>query len=93
MSPQIITNEEFTSIKQAQAGLTNLLKKASKKGAFYRVLKNNKPVGVLIPNIVWESLIEDLQALSSPRYLKSIQKARASKKRYSAKQVKKILAI
>lgn len=93
MSGQIITNEEFTSVKEAQSGLTKLIKSAAKRGAFYRLMRNNKPLGVLIPNEVWENLVEDLEALSSPAYLERIRKARKSKKRYSAKQVKKTLGV
>ena len=88
---QLINNEKFTNIQEAQAGLTRLLKKADKKSFFYRVMKNNKPLGVLIPNSLWLSFLEDLEALSSRKYLASIKKARLSKKRYSAKEVKKSL--
>ena len=91
MTKQLITNEEFTSIQEAQAGLSKLFKKASKKGSFYRVLKNNNSLGVLIPDNIWESLLEDLEALSSPSYLTMIEKSRASKKRYSGREVKKLL--
>jgi len=65
----MIADEKFTSIQEAQAGLAKLLASAEKTGDFYRVLKNNKPVGVLLPNKTWEALIEDLEALSSKRYL------------------------
>ena len=93
MDKQIIANEEFTSIQKAQAGLTRLLERAARKGSFYRVMKNNKPLGVLIPDSLWLSFLEDLEALSSQRYLESIKKARLSKKRYSAKEVKKMLGV
>lgn len=93
MYKQLITNEEFTSIQEAQAGLTKLLKQAEKKGKFYRVMKNNKPLGVLIPDRIWESLLEDLEALSSRAYIEDIQKARLSKKRYSSDEVKKKLNV
>jgi len=93
MYKQLITNEEFTNIQEAQAGLTRLFSKASRKGNFYRVMKNNKPLGVLIPDNIWSSFLEDLEALSSTAYLETIRKARLSKKRYSSKEVKKILGI
>lgn len=38
----MIKKEKFTSIQEAQAGLTNLLKTAEKEGFFYRVLRRNK---------------------------------------------------
>ena len=93
MDKQLIANEKFTNIQEAQAGLTRLLKKAARKGNFYRVMKNNEPLGVLIPDKLWLSFLEDLEALSSQRYLESIKKARLSRKRYSAKETKKILGI
>ena len=88
---QLIKKERFTSIQAAQAGLTNILKKAEDGEFFYRVLRNNEPIGVLLPNNLWEDLIEDLEALNSPNYLKSIEESRASTKRYSAEEVKKKL--
>lgn len=93
MITQLIASEEFTNIQEAQAGLVRLFNKAEVKGNFYRVLRNNKPVGVLVPNRIWESFVEDLQALSSPSYLKMIEKSRGDKKRYSAAEVKKKLKI
>lgn len=93
MNKQLISNEKFTSIQKAQAGLTRLLQRAAKKGSFYRVMRNNKPLGVLIPDSLWASLLEDLEALSSRAYLESIREARLSKKRYSSQEVKKVLGI
>lgn len=90
---QLIAEEEFTSVQKAQAGLTKIFKEASKKGKFVRVMRNNKPLGVLVPDRVWESFLEDLEALSSESYLKRIAKSRASKKRYSLEEVKKELGL
>lgn len=89
MIRQIITDEKFTSVQEAQAGLARLLDKAEKDGGFYRVLKNNKPVGVLLPNKTWESLIEDLEALASKKYISQIRKARREKREFSSAQIKK----
>lgn len=91
--PQLITSEDFTSIQKAQAGLTKVFKKAERNGKFVRVLRNNEPVGVLVPNLMWESFLEDLEALSSPNYLKRIAESRADKVRYSSAQVKKMLGM
>lgn len=93
MIRQLIADEDFTSIQQAQAGLTRIFKQAEKRGKFVRVMRNNKPLGVLVPNDVWESYLEDLEALSSPSYLKRIAKSRADKKTYSMEEVKKRLGI
>jgi len=85
--------EDFASVQEAQAGITKLFTKAKNKGKFVRVMRNQEPLGVLIPNNLWESLIEDLEALSSPNYLKSIEEARKDKKTYSSGDVDKILGL
>lgn len=90
---QLITNEDFTSVQKVQAGVTKLLKKAEKDGKFVRILRNNQPVGVLLPNTIWESFLEDLEAISSESYLKRIAKSRADKKTYTMEEVKKRLGI
>lgn len=89
---QLIRDEKLVNIQKAQAGLTKLLVGASKTGIYYRVLKNDKPLGVLIPENMWKELIEDLEALSSPNYIKRIAQSR-NEKTYSASQVKKMLGI
>lgn len=90
---QLITDEDFTSVQKAQAGLSRIFKKAQRDGKFVRVLRNNQPLGVLVPNQIWESFLEDLEALSSETYLKRIAKSRADKIHYSSDQVKKMLGI
>lgn len=90
---QLISNEGFTSVQKAQAGLTKVFKKAAKDSKFIRVLRNNEPLGVLVPNHIWESFIEDLEAMSSTSYLKQIAKSRSDKVRYSSTQIKKMLGI
>lgn len=90
---QLIANEDFTSVQKAQAGLTKIFKKAAKDGKFVRVMRNNEPLGVLIPDRIWESFLEDLEALSSENYLKRIAKSRADKKTYTMEEVKKRLGI
>lgn len=89
--PRFQHNEEFASIHEVQAGTSRLLEKAAAKGSYIRVIKNSKPIGVLMPNSTFERFTEDLLALSSPDYLRNIQKARAEKKQYSSKQIKKML--
>lgn len=90
---QLIADEDFTSVQKAQAGLTKVFKKAEKDGKFVRVMRNNEAIGVLVPNRVWESFLEDLEALSSETYLKRIAESRASKKRYTMEEVKKELGL
>lgn len=90
---QLITNEDFASVQKVQAGVTRILKKAERDGKFVRVMRNNEPVGVLVPNRVWESFLEDLEAMSSESYIKRIAKSRADKKTYTMEEVKKSLGI
>ena len=93
MVKQLISKEKFTSVRDAQSGLAKLFAKASRENGFYRVLRNNKSLGVLIPDSVWESFLEDLEALSSPAYLRRIEFSRKDKERYSSDDVKKMLGI
>lgn len=90
---QLIADEKFTNIQRAQAGLTKLFEEASKSWTFYRVMKNDKPLGVLIPQEMWEDFVEDMEALSSPAYLARIKKARSEKKTYTMEQIKKELGM
>lgn len=93
MLRQLITSEDFTSVQKVQAGVTKIFKKAEKDGKFVRVMRNNRPVGVLVPNQVWESFLEDLEALSSENYLKRIAKSRADKKIYTLEEVRKQIGL
>lgn len=93
MIQQLINDEKFTNIQNAQAGLTKLFSQASSTSSFYRVLKNDQSLGVLVPNNMWESLVEDMEALSSPLYRTQIAASRLDKKRYSSSQIKKELGI
>jgi len=93
MIKQLINDEKFTNIQKAQAGLTRLFLEAKKTGSFYRVLKNDQPLGVLLPDRLWQSLVEDLEALSSPNFRQKIAKARKEKKTIKASEVKKQLGL
>ena len=93
MSPQLITQEDFTSVQEAQAGITRLFKKAAQNGKFYRVMRNQTPLGVLIPNALWDSFLEDLEALYSTTLKQRIQTSRQNKTRYTATQVKGLLRL
>jgi PHD/YefM family antitoxin component YafN of YafNO toxin-antitoxin module len=93
MIKQLINDEKFTNIQKAQAGLTRLFLEAEKTGSFYRVLKNDQSLGVLLPDRLWQSLVEDLEALSSPNFRQKIAKARKEKKTIKASEVKKQLGL
>ena len=93
MARQLISQEMFTSVQKVQAGISRLFKTAAKKKHFYRVMRNQEPLGVLIPNNLWDELVEDLETLSSPTLRNRIEKSRKSKKRYSASEVKRLLKL
>jgi len=90
---QLITYEDFTSVQELQAGATRLFMAAAKKNKFYRVMRNKSPLGVLIPNNVWDSLLEDFEAMNSPKYISDIAKSRRSKHFYSSAEIEKELGI
>lgn len=93
MSPTFLRKERFASIQQAQAGLSKLLMRAELRGTFVRLMRHNKPIGVILPNKTWESLLEDLAAYNSPTYLRSIAASRKERKRYTAGRVKRLLKL
>lgn len=93
MIKQLINDEKLVNIQKAQAGLTKLLLEAEKSGFFYRVIKSDKSLGVLLPQTIWESLIEDIEALSSPNYRTRIAKARSENKTIKSSGVKKQLGL
>ncbi|MBI2483931.1 type II toxin-antitoxin system Phd/YefM family antitoxin [Candidatus Uhrbacteria bacterium] len=93
MHHRFFQKEDFASIQEIQAGTSKILEKAERNESFIRVLKNSKPIGVLMSNEAFDNLIEDLCALSSPRYLARVAQARKEKKRYSLAEVKKRLGL
>lgn len=92
MIQQLINDEKFTNIQKAQSGLARLFADADKSLSFYTVLRNDEPLGVLIPRKRWLSLVEDLEALSSTSYRQRIAQSRKGK-RVSADEVKETLGL
>ena len=90
MIQQLINDQRFTNIQTAQSGLTKLFTAAEKTNCFYTVLRNDEQLGVLLPKKMWMSLIEDLEAMSSPDYRARIAAAR-KEKRVTAGEIKKLL--
>ena len=90
MIQQLINDQRFTNIQSAQSGLTKLFVSAEKTNSFYTVLRNDEQLGVLLPRKMWLSLIEDLEAMSSPDYRARIAAAR-KEKRVTAGEIKKLL--
>ncbi|MBI3103522.1 hypothetical protein HYZ05_01145 [Candidatus Daviesbacteria bacterium] len=61
---QLIADEEFVSIQQAQARLTRIIKEAERKGKILRIMRNNESLGVLIPNKIFLKFVKLLETLS-----------------------------
>ncbi len=57
---QFILQEGFASVQEAQAGITRLFKRAGKEKKFYRIMRNQEPLGVLVPNDMWIELVKQL---------------------------------
>ena len=91
MVAQLLSKERFVSIREAQAGLSNVLAEATKNNTYYRVLRNNKPVGVLIPQRIWEDLLEDIEAAASKNFQNQLAKSQQSTERIPLEQVAKEL--
>lgn len=91
MIRQLINDEKFINIQRAQAGLTRVFQEAAKQLSFYRVMRNDQPLGVLIPDDLWQSLTEDIEALSSPAFRRRVAKARQDKKRLTADQIRQLV--
>ncbi|MEK7163779.1 MAG: type II toxin-antitoxin system Phd/YefM family antitoxin [Patescibacteria group bacterium] len=90
MIQQLINDQKFINVQGAQAGLTRLFADADRTGTFYTVLKNDQPLGVLLSKRRWESLTEDLEAMSSSNYKRRIAESRKSP-RVSASVIRKLL--
>lgn len=95
MQSQIILQESFTNVQQAQAGLTKLFRQAEKNNQFLRVMRNDEALGVLIPDSLWLDWLEDLEALKSESYQRKIAQARKepTKQLVLAKQLKASLGL
>lgn len=90
MIQQLINDQRFTNIQSAQSGLTKLFAAAEKTNSFYTILRNDEQLGVLLPKKMWLSLIEDLEAMSSPTYRKFISDSRNSG-RVSSTEIRKLI--
>lgn len=78
-----LKNEHVVNIKELQKSPSKHLKHIT------RILRGKKTLGYFLDPEALEDLIEDLEAASSPNFIKSIMKSRASKKVYTLDQVKK----
>ncbi len=95
MQTQIILQESFTNVQQAQAGLTKLFRQAEKNRQFFRVMRNDEALGVLIPDSLWLDWLEDIEALKSESLKQRVSTARGESSRdlVTSKQLKKQLGL
>ena len=80
---KLLKNEGVVNIKELQKSPSRHLRGVT------RILRGKTTLGYFFANEAFDDLIEDLEAVSSPNYLKSITRARQSKKLTSLSQVKK----
>jgi PHD/YefM family antitoxin component YafN of YafNO toxin-antitoxin module len=73
----LLNAQKIISTKLFQTQFAKMLKNAEEHGIYYNVVRNGESVGVFLPTHFWESLIEDIEALSSLGYLKHIAEADA----------------
>ncbi|MBU0705919.1 type II toxin-antitoxin system Phd/YefM family antitoxin [Patescibacteria group bacterium] len=76
MSLHLLTAQKIISTRNFQSQFAKMLKNAEKHGFYYNIVRNGESIGVFLPIHFWESLLEDMEALSSTRYLAGIAKAR-----------------
>ena len=87
---QLLTNQKFVSTKDFQTKFAAIAKQAKEQMSYFRIMKHGNSVGVFLPNEVWDDLLEDLEALASPRYLKSIKESRQEAKQKKVVSLKEI---
>ena len=82
MSPaQLLKAQKIISTREFQSKFAAMLKKAKENGCYYNVVKHSTSVGIFMPTDMWENLLEDFEALQSPRYLASIRESREQVRR------------
>lgn len=84
---QLTRNNTFVSVREVQTSPTRAL------DGFKILLNNGKMQGVYIPQEMLDDYMEDIQAMSSPAYVKLIKQARSEKKLIPADKVWKKLWI
>ena len=70
---KMLKNEEIVNIKELQKSPSRYLK------GITRILKGKKTIGFFLDVHIFSDLIEDLEAVNSSNYIKSIEEARKSK--------------
>jgi PHD/YefM family antitoxin component YafN of YafNO toxin-antitoxin module len=82
MTPaQLLTAQKIISTKHFQSKFASVVKEAEKNKNYYNVVRNSESIGVFLPTEIWESLLEDIEALTSPNYLRKIAQSRKEHKK------------
>jgi hypothetical protein len=71
---KILKNEEVVNIKELQKSPTRYLQ------GITRILRGKDTLGYFLDEKIFANLVEDLEAAGNPEFLKSIVRARKSKK-------------
>jgi PHD/YefM family antitoxin component YafN of YafNO toxin-antitoxin module len=78
MTPvQLLKSQKIISTKHFQSQFASVAREAAKNKKFYNIVRNSESIGVFLPKRIWESLLEDIEALNSPKYLKAIAESTA----------------
>ena len=80
---KILQKENVINIKELQKGPSRHLQ------GITRVLRGGTTYGYFMNQEIFDNLIEDLEAISSPNFTKSITQSRKSKQTLTMEQVKK----
>ena len=80
---KLLQNEGVVNIKELQKSPSRYLQ------GLTRILRGKKTLGYFLSQDTFDDLIEDMEAMSSPNYLKSIMRARKTKKLTPLSQVEK----
>lgn len=87
---QLLTSQKFVSTKEFQTKFADIVKQAKKQMSYFQIMKHGNSVGVFLPNDVWDDILEDLEALDSPKYLNNIQTSRREAQRGQTVSLKEI---
>ncbi len=76
MTPmQLLTSQKTISTREFQSHFADAVKTARESGNYYNVVRNGESMGIFLPTELWDSLMEDFEALTSPKYLKAIEES------------------
>ena len=78
---KLLQNEGVVNIKELQKSPSRYLR------GITRILRGKETLGYFLTGSIFDDLIEDMEAMSSPNFIKSIIRARQSKKLTSISDV------